>query len=122
MGNLIPWSQIHPSIKTDAPFVGVVIIDPERQLCISELIPLDAQVLNSPEVAASETIAAAQQAAARVASAYRQRRTQPEPSFQRRKQPLPSFERCDQLEASFGRRQQLQPTFRVLRGGMHQPR
>lgn len=126
MGNEIPWSQIHPSIQTDAPFVGVVIIDPDRQLCISELIPLDPQVLDHPDVAASETIAAAQQAAARVASAYRQRRKQPEPPLRVRKRPtrrpqkdrLPSLDECDRLEAEFGRRHELRPAFRVLRGGM----
>ena len=128
MGNEIPWSQIHPSIQTDAPFVGVVIIDPDRRLCISELIPLDPQVLDHPDVAASETIAAAQQAAARVASAYRQRRKQPEPSLQARKRPGParrprrqrllSLDECDRLEAQFGRRSELQPAFRVLTGGV----
>ncbi len=129
MGNVIPWSQIHPSIKSEAPFVSVLIIDPDRQLCVSEQIPLDPEVLNSADVAASETIAAAQQAAARVASAYRQRRRQPEPSLQApkrpalrpRKQRLISLDECDRLEAKFGRRYDAQPAFRVLRGGMDRP-
>ena len=131
MGNVIPWSQIHPSIKSEAPFVSVLIIDPDRQLCVSEQIPLDPEVLNSADVAASETIAAAQQAAARVASAYRQRRKQPEPSLQARKRPGParrprkqrllSLDACDRLEAQFGRRHELPPAFRVLPGGIDSP-
>jgi hypothetical protein len=76
MGNVIPWSQIHPSIKSEEPFVAVVIVDPQRQICVSELVSFDAESMSTPQVAAQETIAAAQQAAARVASAYRARRTE----------------------------------------------
>jgi hypothetical protein len=81
MGNLIPWSQIHPSITSEEPFVAVVIVDPQRQICISELVPFDEQSLRSPEVAAQEMIGAVQAAAARVASGYRARRKD-EPSLQ----------------------------------------
>jgi hypothetical protein len=74
MGNVIEWSQIDPTIKGEAPFVGVVIIDPQRRLCVSELIPLDPEQLASADRAAPELIAAAQRAAATVASAYRRQR------------------------------------------------
>jgi hypothetical protein len=74
MGNVIPWSEIHPSIKSEEPFVAVVIVDPQREICISELVPFDEQSLRSPEVAAQELIGAAQAAAARVASGYKTRR------------------------------------------------
>jgi hypothetical protein len=74
MGNVIPWSQIHPSITSQEPFVAVVIIDPQRQLCVSEMVPFDLEALSNPEVSASEVIAAAQAAAAKVASGYRTRR------------------------------------------------
>jgi hypothetical protein len=74
MGNVIPWSQIHPSIRSEEPFVAVVIVDPQRQICISELVPFEEQSLRSPEVAAQEMIGAVQAAAARVASGYRARR------------------------------------------------
>ena len=77
MGNVIEWSQLHPTIKSQAPFVGVVIIDPERQLCVSELIPLDPEQLAGVDRAAPEVIAAAQRAAATVASAYRRQRGEP---------------------------------------------
>lgn len=78
MGNVIEWSQIHPSIRSESPFVGVVVIDPQRQLCVSELIPLDSEQLASVDRAGPELIAAAQQAAAAVARGYRrQRRAQP---------------------------------------------
>lgn len=76
MGNVIPWSEIHPSIKSEEPFVAVVIVDPQRQICISELLPFDEQSMRSPEVAAQEMIGAVQAAAARVASAYRARRNE----------------------------------------------
>src|ERR1700738_1068850 len=59
MGNVIPWSQIHPSITSQEPFVAVVIIDPQRQICVSEMIPFDLEALASPDVSASEGIAAA---------------------------------------------------------------
>jgi hypothetical protein len=74
MGNVIPWSQIHPSITSQEPFVAVVIIDPQRQICVSEMVPFDLDALASPDVSASEVIAAAQAAAAKVASGYRARR------------------------------------------------
>src|SRR2546429_4454615 len=74
MGNVIPWSQIHPSITSQEPFVAVVIIDPQRQICVSEMVPFDLEALGNPDVSASEVIAAAQVAAAKVASGYRTRR------------------------------------------------
>jgi hypothetical protein len=74
MGNVIPWSQIHPSITSEEPFVAVVIVDPQRQICISELVPFEEQSMRSPEIAAQEMIGAVQAAAARVASGYRARR------------------------------------------------
>jgi len=74
MGNVIPWSQIHPSIKSEEPFVAVVIVDPQRQICVSEMVQFDLEALSSPDVAAPELIAAAQAAAAKVASGYRARR------------------------------------------------
>jgi hypothetical protein len=74
MDNLIEWSQIDPTIKSEAPFVGVVVIDPERKLCVTELIGLDPELLVSGERAAPELLAAAQRAAASVASAYRRQR------------------------------------------------
>jgi|SRR2546421_1493445 len=76
MGNVIPWSQIHPSITSEEPFVAVVIVDPQRQICISELVPFEEQSMRSPEVASQEMIGAVQAAAARVASSYRARRKQ----------------------------------------------
>ena len=79
MGNVIPWSQIHPSIKSEAPFVGVIIVDPTRQLCVSDIVSLEAEQLGTGERAAPELIAAAQAAATRVASAYRARRTKAAP-------------------------------------------
>src|SRR2546430_13627377 len=74
MGNVIPWSQIHPSITSQEPFVAVVIIDPQRQICVSEMVPFDQEALGNADVAAPEVIAAAQAAAAKVASGYRTRR------------------------------------------------
>src|SRR3979411_1597512 len=74
MGNVIPWSQIHPSITSQEPFVAVVIIDPQRQICVSEMVPFDLDALTKPDVYASEVIAAAQAAGAKVASGYRTRR------------------------------------------------
>ena len=76
MGNVIPWSQIHPSITSQEPFVAVVIIDPQRQICVSEMIPFEVDSLANADVAAPEVIAAAQAAAAKVASGYRARRKQ----------------------------------------------
>jgi hypothetical protein len=74
MGNVIPWSQIHPSITSQEPFVAVVIIDPQRQICVSEMVPFDQEALGNADVAAPEVIAASQAAAAKVASGYRARR------------------------------------------------
>ena len=86
MGNVIPWSQIHPSITSQEPFVAVVIIDPERQICVSEMVPFDQEALTSPDVSASEVIAAAQAAAAKVASGYRSRRKEtPTPTLPRKR-------------------------------------
>jgi hypothetical protein len=76
MGNVIPWSQIHPSITSQEPFVAVVIIDPQRQICVSEMVPFELEALANADVAAPELIAAAQAAAAKVASGYRARRKQ----------------------------------------------
>src|SRR5437867_12459165 len=76
MGNVIPWSQIHPSIKSEEPFVAVVIIDPLREICVSEMVAFEPEALGNPDQAAPELIAAAQAAAARVASGYRTRRKQ----------------------------------------------
>src|SRR5256885_14961344 len=82
MGNVIPWSQIHPSITSQEPFVAVVIIDPQRQICVSEMIPFEAESLANADVAAPEVIAAAQAAAAKVASGYRARRKKtPDPDL-----------------------------------------
>ncbi|MDQ6883692.1 MAG: hypothetical protein M3077_05560 [Candidatus Dormibacteraeota bacterium] len=77
MGNVIPWSQIHPSIKSEQPFVGVIMVDPEGKLCISELVHLDQESMASPSEVASRIVAAAQQAGALVASGYRAHRQQP---------------------------------------------
>ncbi len=82
MGNVIPWSQIHPSIKSKEPFVAVVIIDPLREICVSEMVAFEPEALATPDQAAPELIAAAQAAAARVASGYRTRRKQaPSPTL-----------------------------------------
>lgn len=81
MGNVIPWSQIHPSITSEEPFVAVVIIDPQRQICVSEMVPFDLEALENADMAAGELIAAAQAAAAKVASGYRARRKQAAPSL-----------------------------------------
>jgi len=81
MGNVIPWSQIHPSIKSEEPFLAVVIVDPQREICVSEMVPFEPEALANPDLAAPELVAAAQAAAARVASGYRARRkSQPTPS------------------------------------------
>jgi hypothetical protein len=76
MGNVIPWSQIDPSITSEEPFVAVVIIDPQRQICVSEMVAFEPEALTSADVAAAELIAAAQAAASKVASGYRVRRKQ----------------------------------------------
>ena len=49
MGNVIPWSQIHPSITSQEPFVAVVIIDPQRQICVSEMVPFDQEALGDAD-------------------------------------------------------------------------
>jgi hypothetical protein len=88
MGNVIPWSQIHPSITSQEPFVAVVIIDPQRQICVSEMVPFEPEALASADVGASEVIAAAQAAAAKVASGYRARRKEtgaPSPALPRKR-------------------------------------
>jgi hypothetical protein len=86
MGNVIPWSQIHPSITSQEPFVAVVVIDPQRQICVSEMVPFDLEALANPDVSASEVIAAAQAAAAKVASGYRTRRKEaPTPTLPRKR-------------------------------------
>jgi hypothetical protein len=74
MGNVIPWSEIHPSIKSEEPFVAVVIVDPRREICVSEMVDFEPEALGDPEASAGELLAAAQAAAARVAAGYRQRR------------------------------------------------
>jgi hypothetical protein len=74
MGNVIPWSQIHPSIRSEEPFMAVVIIDPQRQICVSETVPLEPETLANPDAVVPELIASAQAAAARMASGYRARR------------------------------------------------
>lgn len=79
MGNVIPWSQIHPSITSQEPFVAVVIIDPQRQICVSEMVAFEPDALANADVAASELIAAAQAATTKVASGYRVRRKQAPP-------------------------------------------
>ncbi|TMD05766.1 MAG: hypothetical protein E6J01_09315 [Chloroflexi bacterium] len=81
MDNVIPWSQIHPSIKSRSAFVGVVVIDPERQLCLSELVDLEPESLSGPDAAAGDLVASAQQAAARVAQAYRTARRGQAPDY-----------------------------------------
>lgn len=74
MGNVIPWSQIHPSIKSEAPFVAVVVIDPNRQLCVSEMVDLEPETLADGQASAGALLAAAQAAASRMAAGYRLRR------------------------------------------------
>lgn len=74
MGNVIPWSEIHPSIKSEEPFVAVVIVDPKREVCVSEMVDFEPDALADPDASAGELLAAAQAAAARVAAGYRQRR------------------------------------------------
>ena len=74
MGNVIPWSQIHPSIKSEEPFIAVVIVDPHRQICVSEMVEFEPDALGNADQSVPELIAAAQAAATRVASGYRNRR------------------------------------------------
>ena len=74
MGNLISWSDIHPSIKADGPFVAVVVIDPQRKLCVSEIVELEGDALEDGIIGAGTALATAQAAAARVAAGYRQQR------------------------------------------------
>ena len=113
MGNVIPWSQIHPSITSQEPFVAVVIIDSRRQICVSEMVPFEQEALASADTAAPALVAAAQAAAARVASGYRARRKQ---SSTGREKPgahtltLP-LDLGSENPATFG------PGLRVLKGG-----
>jgi hypothetical protein len=112
MGNVIPWSQIHPSITSQEPFVAVVIIDPQRQLCVSEMVPFDLEALANPDVSASEVIAAAQAAAAKVASGYRTRRKEaatPSPALPR--------ERGREIAARGREKSTVSNGLRVLNGG-----
>jgi len=74
MGNLISWSDIHPSIKGDGPLVAVVVIDPQRKLCVSEIVELEPDALEDGISGAGTALATAQAAAARVAAGYRQHR------------------------------------------------
>jgi hypothetical protein len=53
-----------------------VIIDPQRQICVSEMVPFELETLGNADMAAGELIAAAQAAAAKVASGYRARRNE----------------------------------------------
>jgi|ERR1700724_834644 len=120
MGNVIPWSQIHPSITSEEPFVAVVIIDPQRQICVSEMVAFDPEALSSADVAASELIAAAQAAATKVASGYRVRRKQgPSPTGRGKRGrenpsaptlPLPLERGTENPETPY-------QTLRVLKGG-----
>lgn len=75
MGNVIPWSQIDPSIKSEQPFVGVIMVDPKGKLCVSELVHLDPETVENVDHVAGEIVALAQQAAARVAASYRSSRS-----------------------------------------------
>src|SRR5438067_6737851 len=101
MGNVIPWSQIHPSITSQEPFVAVVIIDPQRQIYVSEMVPFDQEALGNADVAAPEVIAAAQAAAAKVASGYRARRKEaPTPNVPR--EGTPSLTLAERLKRSPG--------------------
>ncbi|TMD25077.1 MAG: hypothetical protein E6I99_00335 [Chloroflexi bacterium] len=110
MGNVIPWSQIHPSIKTEEPFVAVVIVDPQREICISELVEFEPDALASADLAAPELIAAAQAAAARVASGYRTRRKMtPSPTLPTRGREI--------LKPQAGRETPGASGLRVLTGG-----
>lgn len=103
MGNVIPWSQIHPSITSQEPFVAVVIVDPQRQICVSEMVPFELETLDNADMAAGELIAAAQAAAAKVASGYRARR---------KESPTPALSR-DRIRG----KQTLSGGLRVLSGG-----
>ena len=91
MDNVIPWSQLHPSIKTRSPFVGVIVIDPDRQLCLSELVDLDPESLTAAEAATGDLVASAQQAAAKVAQAYRAARRRADPATGGEPAPKPSW-------------------------------
>jgi hypothetical protein len=111
MGNVIPWSQIHPSIKSEEPFIAVVIVDPEREICVSEMVPFEPDALANPDLAASELIAAAQAAAARVASGYRAgRKTAPAVT-------LPRERGKENPGGPTGKRSRTYRGLRVLNGG-----
>ena len=85
MGNVIPWSQIHPSIKTEEPFVAVVIVDPQREICVSEMVEFELEALANPDTAAPELIAAAQAAIKKLGARYegtlRNQRIRPDGSY-----------------------------------------
>lgn len=104
MGNVIPWSEIHPSIKSEEPFVAVVIVDPKRQICVSEMVDFEPEALGDPDASAGELLAAAQAAAARVAAGYRQRRR--------------TERDCPPAGENSKRARSPQQTLRVLRGGL----
>lgn len=74
METVIPWATVDPTIRSEEPFVGVVIIDPNRRLCISDLVSLEDDQLANPLAASGEIIAAAQQALTRLAASYRRQR------------------------------------------------
>lgn len=115
MGNVIPWSQIHPSITSEEPFVAVVIIDPQRQICVSEMVAFEPEALTSADVAAAELIAAAQAAATKVASGYRVRRKEAPTAT-----PTPTLPRVRGREISARPRENPETTYqglRVLKGG-----
>lgn len=76
MGNVIPWSQIHPSIKSEEPFIAVVVVDPQRKLCVSDMVELDTEALADANLSPATLLAAAQGAATRVAAGYRVRRNE----------------------------------------------
>jgi len=111
MGNVIPWSQIHPSIKSEEPFVAVVIVDPQREICVSEMVQFELDALANADGAAPELIAAAQAAAAKVASGYRARRKQA-PTLT-----LPTRESRDPDNRVRGRENLKTGGLRVLNGG-----
>jgi hypothetical protein len=121
MGNVIPWSQIHPSITSQEPFVAVVIIDPQRQICVSEMVPFEPEALAGADAAAAELIAAAQAAASKVASGYRVRRKQaPTPTRPRERGREKSSDPTPTLQLELGSETPAgngKPGLRVLNGG-----
>ncbi len=113
MGNVIPWSQIHPSITSQEPFVAVVIIDPQRQICVSEVVAFEPDALANADIAASELIAAAQAATTKVASGYRVRRKQGLTPPQRRNRGIENLT----LTLPFAGERKNPSGVRVLNGG-----